>query len=141
MRIDHIVSTLALIGVATLGAGCVAHAQAGGYTEAEAPVVFASPPTLVEGFTHDEHGLVIRPKTLLEAIASLEGRWIFPDPLAVAVHAPSGTKTEDLVAQLANAGRRAEPVVGFNEVLAGLTQQLKPADRYRVRFTPRLSSP
>src|SRR5438067_2781422 len=48
MRIDHIVSTLALIGVATLGAGCVAHAQAGGYTEAEAPVVFASPPTLVE---------------------------------------------------------------------------------------------
>ncbi len=35
-------------------------------------------PTLVEGFTHDEHGLVIRPKTLLEAVASLEGRWISP---------------------------------------------------------------
>ena len=108
---------------------------------AEIVVRTPTPPILVEGFTRSEHGLVIQPKTLLEAIASLEGRWIFPDPLAVAVHAPSGTKTEDLVAQLANAGRRAEPVVGFNEVLAGLAQQLKPADRYRVRFIPRLSSP
>jgi hypothetical protein len=108
-----------------------------------AEIVVRTPtaPILVEGFTRNERGLVIQPKTLLEAIAALEGRWIFPDPLAVAVHAPSGTKTEDLVAQLANAGRRAEPVVGFNEVLAGLAQQLKPADRYRVRFTPRLSSP
>ena len=88
-----------------------------------------------------EHGLVIRPKTLLEAVASLEGRWISPDPLAIAVHAPSGTKTEDLVAQLADARRRAEPVVGFSELLAGLAQQLKPADRYRVRFTPRSSLP
>jgi len=43
-----------------------------------------------------------------------------------------------MVAQLANARRRAEPVVGFNEVLAGLTEQLKPADRYRVRFLTRL---
>jgi hypothetical protein len=94
-------------------------------------------PTLVEGFIRDKRGLLIQPKQLLEAVGGLEGRWISPDPLAVALHAPSGTKTEELVAQLANAKRRAEPVVGFSEVLAALQEQLKPADRYRVRFLTR----
>jgi len=48
MRSAHIVCTLGLVGTVALGVGCVAHAQAGGYSEAEAPVVFVEPPTLVE---------------------------------------------------------------------------------------------
>jgi hypothetical protein len=91
-------------------------------------------PTLIEGFGRDQRGLFIQPKSLLEAVSALEGRWISPDPLAAMLRAPSGTKTEEIVAQLAAAKRHAEPVVGLNEVLAGLTEQLKPADRYRVRF-------
>jgi hypothetical protein len=104
-----------------------------------ATIVVRTPtkPTLVEGFTREERGLTIQPKDLLEAIGALEGRWIAPDPLAVALKAPSGTTTEQFVIQLAGAHRHAEPVVGFNEVLAGLREQLKPADRYRVRFLTR----
>lgn len=98
-------------------------------------------PTLVEGFTREKHNLLIKPKGLLEAVGGLEGRWISPDPLAVALRAPSGTKTEEFVAQLAGAKRHAEAVVGFNEVLAGLQAELKPADRYRVRFLTRAPSP
>ena len=49
MRSEQLIRALALIGAtAALGVGCVAHATAGGYAEAEAPVVFVEPPTLVE---------------------------------------------------------------------------------------------
>jgi len=48
MRKEQLIGALALIGAtAAFSAGCVAHAQAGGYAEAEAPVVFVEPPTLV----------------------------------------------------------------------------------------------
>jgi hypothetical protein len=46
MRSKLLIGTLAL-GLAGLGAGCVAHAQTTGYAEADAPVVFADEPTLV----------------------------------------------------------------------------------------------
>ena len=45
------------------------------------------------------------------------------------------------IALLENAKRHAEPVVGLTEVLAGLTEQLKPADHYRVRFRVKAPSP
>jgi len=90
-------------------------------------------PILVEGFARDERGLYIRPKMLFEAVASLEGRWISPDPIALALRSPE-LKEEEMIDVLANSKRRAEPVIGFQEVLAGITAQLKPAERYRVRF-------
>ena len=46
MRNRLITGTIAF-GAAALMAGCTAHAQAGGYAEAEAPVVFVDEPTLV----------------------------------------------------------------------------------------------
>jgi hypothetical protein len=97
-------------------------------------------PLLVEGFSADEHGVFIRPKSLLESIASLEGRWIYPDPIAVALRSPD-LKEDQLVELFAKSGLRAEPVVGLQEVLAGLTEQLKPADHYRVRFRVKAPSP
>jgi len=108
-----------------------------------ATIVVRTPtkPTLVEGFAREERGLTIDSKGLLEAIGALEGRWISPDPFALAMKAPSGTTTEQFVIQLAGAHRHAEPVVGFEEVLAGLREQLRPADRYRVRFLTRTAAP
>jgi len=97
-------------------------------------------PTLLEGFGADERGVFIRTKSLLEALASLEGRWIYPDPIAVALRSPD-MKTEDLVAFFAKTPHRAEAVVGLQEVADGLTAQLKPADHYRVRFRVKESAP
>jgi len=100
-----------------------------------AEIVVRTPakPTLLEGFGYDERGAFIHPKSLLEAVAGLEGRWIYPDPIAVALRSPD-MKTEDLVDLFAKSGRHAEAVVGLQEVAAGLTEQLRPADHYRVRF-------
>lgn len=92
-----------------------------------------SQPFLVEGFSVDKDGAYIKPKSLLEAVASLEGRWIYPDPIAVALRTPN-LKQEELIDLFANSGRRAEEVVGLQEVTTALTDQLKPADHYRLRF-------
>lgn len=92
-----------------------------------------SRPRVVEGFGVDEHGLFIRPKSLLEALASLEGRWLTPDPIAVALRSP-GLKEKELIELFANSARHAEPVVGLQEVTDGLRKQLEPADHYCVRF-------
>jgi len=46
MRSTLLIATLAL-GAAALNAGCVAHAQATGYSEADAPVTFSEEPSLV----------------------------------------------------------------------------------------------
>jgi hypothetical protein len=48
MKSEQLVGAVALLGVtAAINVGCVAHAQASGYAEADAPVVFVEPPTLV----------------------------------------------------------------------------------------------
>lgn len=47
MRNRQLIGILALGTTTALGAGCVAHAQAGGYGDADAPVVFTEEPTLV----------------------------------------------------------------------------------------------
>ncbi|HEV2722714.1 MAG TPA: hypothetical protein VG323_22005, partial [Thermoanaerobaculia bacterium] len=107
---------------------------------AELVVRTPSEPILVEGFTREERNLVIRPKTLLEAVAALNGRWVSPEPIALALSHPE-MKTEEMVDFFANSPRHAEPVVGMNEVLSSLREQLKPKDRYRVRFITKASAP
>ncbi|HMI88662.1 MAG TPA: hypothetical protein VK550_31500 [Polyangiaceae bacterium] len=47
MRSRQFVGIVVLGATTALGAGCVAHAQAGGYTDVDAPVVFTGEPTLV----------------------------------------------------------------------------------------------
>jgi len=107
---------------------------------AELVVRVPGEPILVEGFTRAEHNLIIRPKTLLEAVSALDGRWVSPEPIALVMHNPY-SKTEELVELFAKSPRHAEPVVGMNEVLAALREQLKPADRYRVRFLTKSAAP
>ena len=49
MKTATLLGGLALVGATALSnVGCVAHAHAGAYVEAEAPVVFVEPPTLIE---------------------------------------------------------------------------------------------
>jgi len=100
-----------------------------------------SDPLIVEGFTREEKGrLVAQTKHLLDAVASLEGRWISPDPLAFAIR--SDTKgLEDLAPVLAAEPRRAETVIGEREVADALRERLRPAARYRVRFITRAAAP
>ncbi len=94
-------------------------------------------PLIVEGFTRGEKGkLVAETKSLLDAVASLEGKWISPDPLAFAIRSDS-KGLEDLAPVLAAEPRRAETVIGEREVTDALRERLRPAARYRVRFMTR----
>ena len=98
-------------------------------------------PLIVEGFTREEKGrLVAQTKSLLDAVASLEGKWISPDPLAFAIRSDSKGLV-DLAPVLAAEPRRAEPVIGEREVADALRERLRPAARYRVRFITRALAP
>jgi hypothetical protein len=92
-------------------------------------------PLLVEGFTlGKERELVAEPPSLLEAVASLEGRWVTPDPLAFATRPGGGGDPEKEAALIAAMPRRTSTVVGAIEVGDALVQKLRPAPRYRVRW-------
>jgi hypothetical protein len=98
-------------------------------------------PLVVEGFTREEKGrLVAQTKSLLDAVASLEGKWISPDPLAFAIRSDS-KGLDDLAPVLAAEPRRAAAVIGEREVADALRERLRPAARYRVRFMTRAPAP
>ncbi|HUJ12619.1 MAG TPA: hypothetical protein VL284_02430 [Thermoanaerobaculia bacterium] len=88
-----------------------------------------------EGFTRTPDGLlVVKTPTALEAVTMLQGRWITPDPLAVAFSAPDNEPSQQIALALAAMPRRAEPVVSATDVAAALMEQMRPAPRYRVRW-------
>lgn len=98
-------------------------------------------PLLVEGFVRSKGGeLVAEPPSLLEAVASLEGRWVTPDPLAFATRPGGGGDPEKEAALIAAMPRRVSTVIGAIEVGDALVQKLRPAPRYRVRWLLKLSS-
>jgi hypothetical protein len=91
-------------------------------------------PLLVEGFALKDGELVAEPPSLLDAVASLEGRWVTPDPLAFATRPGGGDDPEKEAALIAAMPRRTSSVVGAIEVADALVQKLRPAPRYRVRW-------
>ena len=91
-------------------------------------------PLLVEGFALKGGELVAEPPSLLDAVASLEGRWVTPDPLAFATRPGGGGDPEKEAALIAAMPRRTTTVVGAIEVGDALVQKLRPAPRYRVRW-------
>ena len=100
---------------------------------ADINVKLRSEPTLVEGFTKDGDIYAASVPTLPTALASLEGRWISPDPLALAFRA--GDKSQNAVIdELAHAERRSTSVVNPTEITAALVANLKPPAVYRVRW-------
>jgi hypothetical protein len=118
--------------------------------EAEADLVFnplparivvrvPSEPLLVEGFTRSKEGeLIAEPLSLLEAIASLEGRWVTPDPLAFSIRPDGGGDPEKEAALIAAMPRQTSPVIGEIEVADALVAKLRPATRYRVRWITKM---
>jgi len=92
-------------------------------------------PLVVEGFAiGKDHELIAEPPSLLEAIASLEGRWVTPDPLAFATRPDAGNDPASEAALIAAMPRRTSAVVGAIEVSDAIVQKLRPAPRYRVRW-------
>jgi hypothetical protein len=96
-------------------------------------------PLLVEGFAIGKnHELVAEPPSLLEAVASLEGRWVTPDPLAFSMRRDAGNDPASEAALIAAMPRRTSAVVGAIEVSDAIVQKLRPAPRYRVRWIAKL---
>jgi hypothetical protein len=92
-------------------------------------------PLVVEGFAPGkDHELVAEPPSLLEAVASLEGRWVTPDPLAFSMRPGAGNDSDSEAAIIAAMPRRTSAVIGAIEVSDAIVQKLRPAPRYRVRW-------
>lgn len=77
-----------------------------------------------------EKDLVIEPVNLFEAIASLEGKWISPDPLA-ALLKDDGTTSE----QLAAMPRQSTSVVNATEIANAIREQLARPQSYTIRWS------
>jgi len=92
-------------------------------------------PLLVEGFTRGRDGeLIAESPSLLEAVASLQGRWVSPDPLAFSLRPDGGGDSDKEAALIASMPRHTSAVIGAIEVSDALVQKLRPAPRYRVRW-------
>jgi hypothetical protein len=84
----------------------------------------------VEGFpAAQDHSLVIEPVSLFQAIASLEGKWISPDPLAAMMREQPMTSQ-----QLAEKPRRSVAFVSAASVAEAIREQLARPRAYSVRW-------
>ena len=72
---------------------------------------------------------MIRRAGLLDAVESLEGKWISPDPLAASLR-----NDEDTPADYAKMPRRWSEIVTPAEIEQAVIERLKPASVYRVRW-------
>lgn len=88
-----------------------------------------------EGFVAEDQKLVAAGPGLWQALRSLEGRWLAPDPVLLYVESAKPGKEEpvDLDALVA-LPRRAEPAPSTDEVREALEDRLRPEPFYRVTF-------
>lgn len=91
-------------------------------------------PLVIEGFERQGDDLVIRPRTLFDAMGELEGRWLSPDPLAMSLRID---KVDEVLAAMKVAPRHTEAVIGTEELIATLHEKMRLKSRYRVRFVTR----
>lgn len=83
----------------------------------------------VEGFDkRDATTFVIPRRGLLDAVSSLQDKWVSPDPLAMAI------KGDPKPEQLAKMPRHWTPVVTASEIESAISERLKPASVYKVRW-------
>lgn len=92
----------------------------------------------LEGFAKADDALVVKTPTVLEAVTKLEGRWITPDPLAVAMVAYDQT-AQQLATATASLPRRTSAVVTPSEIADALVEKMRPAARYRARWITKAS--
>jgi hypothetical protein len=96
-----------------------------------AEIVVHAPRAIVfsENFDkRDDSNVVIPRRGLLDAITTLEGKWITPDPLAMSL------RGDIKPADLAKLPRHWAPVVTAAEIEKAVGERLKPASVYRVRW-------
>lgn len=92
----------------------------------------------VENFTKIENDTFeIKTLTALDAVAALEGRWITPDPLALALRVDDKKTPAEVAEMIESVPRRAEAVISQTEIATALVEKMKPAPRYRLRWTVR----
>lgn len=98
----------------------------------EAPEGFKVDP---DGVDRDGKALVAAGPGLWQALQSLEGQWIAPDPVLLYVQRDGREQKEplDLDALLASP-RQAEPAPSADEVREALEDRLRPVPLYRVTF-------
>jgi hypothetical protein len=90
-----------------------------------------------EGFVLAPDGktLVAAGPGLWEALQSLEGRWLTPDPALLYVRRRGREQEEPLdLDALAAQSRRAEPAPSADEVRSAIEERLQPASLYRATF-------
>ncbi|HSK77343.1 MAG TPA: hypothetical protein VLQ45_12900 [Thermoanaerobaculia bacterium] len=94
-----------------------------------------APPLEVEGFERKEGGeLTVPGFGLWDALQSLEGRWVSPDPVLVYVKNRGREDSFDLDTFLGQP-RRAEPAPTAQEVRQAIETQLSPEPFYRLTWT------
>jgi hypothetical protein len=101
---------------------------------AEIVVHLPKEPTAIENFEKRSADTVaIHRLGLLDAVKALEGRWVSPDPLALALKADADA---DLPAPswFASQTRRSSPLVTASEIEKAVTEKLRPAASYKVRW-------
>ena len=98
-------------------------------------VSLPGPPLEVEGFERQEGGeLTVPGFGLWDALQSLEGRWVSPDPVLVYVKNRGQEDSFDLDTFLGQP-RRAEPAPTAQEVRQAIETQLSPEPFYRLTWT------
>ena len=95
----------------------------------EADLIYNPFPARITVRAPGEKDLVIEPVDLYKAIASLEGRWIEPDPLA-ALLKNEIPPPEDL----AKLPRKSANVVNADEIAAAIKEQLARPKTYSIRW-------
>lgn len=108
---------------------------------AQVRVIVKGQPLAVEGFTKgDNDTYEIKLLDAPQAVAALEGRWVSPDPIAVVYNNIEKKNSSELAAILTVSPRKTEAVVTPSEIGAALVEKMKPAPRYRLRFTTKKAS-
>jgi hypothetical protein len=89
----------------------------------------------VENFEkRSEDTVAIRRAGLVDAIASLQGRWVSPDPLALAIRADQSDSDIPSAAWFASQPRKSSAVVTALDIQNALVEKLRPATTYKVRW-------
>lgn len=88
-----------------------------------------------EGFERrDERTAAIPRAGLIDAVRSLEGKWVSPDPLAILGHSDESNTPIPKPEEIAARPRHSSATVTVEEVQTALIARLKPAGTFRVRW-------
>lgn len=90
---------------------------------------------VIDGFERRDERIVAIPRAgLVDAVKSMEGKWVSPDPLAIIALGSETNSDAPDPADIATRPRHSSSSVTVDEVEKALANRLKPAGAYRVRW-------